>query len=109
MKTKESFSAEELIEACNQKAGFPSGTALLIFNDIKANNVDKLVAQDFPTGRLGQIHLDLFDGDLIVFQKALSPQEEQLFPLSTVKEFFKFVLHYPVMLSHFSPAPLKTD
>lgn len=84
--------AEELIEACNQKAGFPSGTALLIFNDIKANSVEKLVAPDFPTGRLGQTYLDLADGDLIVFQKALSAQDEALLPLCTVKDFFKFVL-----------------
>ena len=83
-----SSSTEELMEACNQKAGFPLNTALFIYDDIKPTGVDKLITADQMPNRFSP-HLDLTDGDLIVFQRQLSPEEDARLPLPGVRDYFK--------------------
>ena len=82
--------AEDVVEACNAKAGFPAGTPLLVFNDIKQNMLEKVVGNEIGQySRFGGAMGDVSDLDLLIFQKVSTPDESERLGLNTVREYFK--------------------
>ncbi|XP_055345992.1 ubiquitin carboxyl-terminal hydrolase 7-like isoform X2 [Paramacrobiotus metropolitanus] len=79
---------KELMEICIQKGDFPPGTPLLLFNDFKQNAVEKInIAPEQSFARYQTPELN--DGDLIIFQKLVTSEQEEHLSLPTVKEYFK--------------------
>ena len=82
-----STKAKDLVPLLNQKSGFPEGTCLDLYEEVKPNMVEKIQDLDQP---LNKVLDELMDGDIIVFQKANIPPDAEL---PTVKDYFKDLFH----------------
>lgn len=81
-----SSTARELIPILNEKAGFPPGTPLDLYEEVKTSTIDKITSLDEP---LNKVLDELMDGDIIVFQRT---DLEGDLELPTVKHYFTDLL-----------------
>lgn len=76
--------AELLPDLC-RRAGFPVGTPLLLFEEVKPNMLEKLEDYELPIEKMLD---ELMDGDIIVFQRD-EPDLQHHYELATARDFFK--------------------
>ncbi|XP_065341533.1 ubiquitin carboxyl-terminal hydrolase 7 isoform X2 [Cloeon dipterum] len=73
----------DLVPILNERAGFPQGTELLLYEEIKPNTIERIMNMTDPLEK----GLDeLMDGDIIVFQK---DEHEESSDLPTCKDYFR--------------------
>ena len=72
------------------KANLPEGTNLLLYEEIKPNFLEKVEDLDKP---LEHVLDELMDGDIIVFQRELTPQQEATYRLPTSRDYFRDLFH----------------
>lgn len=75
--------AELLPDLC-RRAGFPIGTPLLLFEEVKPNMVERIESHDLPIEKSLE---ELMDGDIIVFQK--DGMDIHQYDLPTARDYFK--------------------
>ncbi|CAG2239267.1 UBP15 [Mytilus edulis] len=75
--------AELLPDLC-RRAGFPVGTPLLLFEEVKPNMVERIESHDLPIEKSLE---ELMDGDIIVFQK--DGLDIHQYDLPTARDYFK--------------------
>ncbi|CAH1982094.1 unnamed protein product [Acanthoscelides obtectus] len=73
----------EIVPLLNERAGFPSDTELLLYEEIRPNMIEKITIFNDP---LEKVLEELMDGDIIVFEKE---EREELSDLPTCVEYFK--------------------
>ncbi|XP_071107818.1 ubiquitin carboxyl-terminal hydrolase 7-like [Haliotis cracherodii] len=74
----------ELVPELNRKAGFLPTTALIIFEEVKPNLLERLENLNQPIDKLLE---ELMDGDILVFQR--DEPDLDHYELPTVKEYFR--------------------
>lgn len=74
---------EELIPLLNERAGFPTDTDLVLYEEIKPNMVERIENYSEP---LEKVLEELMDGDIIVFQK---DERDDMYELPTCRDYFK--------------------
>ncbi|KAK3090560.1 hypothetical protein FSP39_012693 [Pinctada imbricata] len=74
----------EIMPDLCRKAGFPVGTPLLLFEEVKPNMLEKIEDFDTPLEKMLE---ELMDGDIIVYQRD-EPDLHQ-YDLPTAKDYFK--------------------
>jgi len=67
-----------------QRAGFSSGTELVLYEEVKPNHIERIGDYNLP---VEEVFEELMDGDIIVFQKAESDLSQ--YSLPTVKDYFR--------------------
>jgi len=78
---------QELIPLLNERAGFPSDTDLVLYEEIKPNMVERIENYNEP---LEKVLEELMDGDIIVFQK---DERDDMYELPTCRDYFKDLFH----------------
>ena len=73
----------DLIPILCEKAGFPPGTPIDLYEEVKPNLIDKITELNLP---LNKVLDELMDGDIIVFQRT---DLEGNFELPTVKHYYE--------------------
>jgi len=84
---KSNLPTRALIPLLSKKAGFPEGTTIEFYEEVKPNMVEKIDDLDQP---LNKVLDELMDGDIIVFQRSDYTVELEL---PTVKDYFKDLFH----------------
>ncbi|XP_033118944.1 ubiquitin carboxyl-terminal hydrolase 7-like [Anneissia japonica] len=74
----------ELIPTLCERGGFPEGTSLIIYEEVKPNLTEKI--QDLRL-QLDKALDELMDGDILVFQRDDSDNDQ--YELATAKEYFR--------------------
>ncbi|XP_002733899.3 ubiquitin carboxyl-terminal hydrolase 7-like, partial [Saccoglossus kowalevskii] len=78
----------ELLPVLCERGGFPIGTDLLLFEEVKPNLTEKIQDYDLP---LDKALDELMDGDIIVFQRDDVENEQSELP--TAKDYFRDLYH----------------
>ncbi|XP_021358377.1 ubiquitin carboxyl-terminal hydrolase 7-like isoform X1 [Mizuhopecten yessoensis] len=79
-----SAKTSELLPDLCRRAGFPVGTPLLLFEEVKPNMLEKLEDYDLPIEKMLD---ELMDGDIIVFQR--EEADFQQYQLPSARDYFK--------------------
>ena len=67
-----------------QRGGFPPGTPLILYEEVKPNLVEQIEDYDQP---LEKVLEELMDGDIIVFQR--DDPDLNTYELPTAKDYFR--------------------
>ncbi|CAH2236828.1 jg8579 [Pararge aegeria aegeria] len=78
----------DLIPILNKRAGFPPGTPLVLYEEIKPDFVEKINNYNEP---LEKVLDELMDGDIIVFERADNRHEDMELP--TCQDYFKYIFY----------------
>ncbi|KAG2455490.1 UBP7 hydrolase, partial [Polypterus senegalus] len=78
----------ELLPVMCERAGFPQGTSLILYEEVKPNLTERI--QDYDVS-LDKALDELMDGDIIVFQK--DDPENDSSELPTAKDYFRDLYH----------------
>ncbi|XP_061713292.1 ubiquitin carboxyl-terminal hydrolase 7-like isoform X2 [Cydia pomonella] len=78
----------DLIPILNKRAGFPTDTPLVLYEEIKPDFVEKINNYNDP---LEKALDELMDGDIIVFERADHRHEELELP--TCQDYFKYIFY----------------
>ncbi|CAI9547745.1 unnamed protein product, partial [Staurois parvus] len=78
----------DLLPVMCERAGFPQGTNLILYEEVKPNLTERI--QDYDVS-LDKALDELMDGDIIVFQK--DDPENESSELATAKEYFRDLYH----------------
>ncbi|XP_014350790.1 ubiquitin carboxyl-terminal hydrolase 7 isoform X1 [Latimeria chalumnae] len=78
----------DLLPVMCERAGFPQGTNLILYEEVKPNLTERI--QDYDVS-LDKALDELMDGDIIVFQK--DDPENDTSELPTAKEYFRDLYH----------------
>ncbi|XP_017767859.1 PREDICTED: ubiquitin carboxyl-terminal hydrolase 7 isoform X1 [Nicrophorus vespilloides] len=73
----------DIVPLLNERAGFPFGTELVLYEEIRPNMIEKISNLNEP---LEKVLDELMDGDILVFEKE---EREELSDLPTCIDFFK--------------------
>ena len=68
------------------RGGFPAGSEIAIYEEVKPNQVERLEDLDQP---LEKVLDELMDGDILVFERTESNDVDLELP--TAKDYFKYV------------------